>query len=243
MKWRGTIMQKLQCELCSSVDIIKIAPDIFQCQHCGCKYTLEQVKSIISGQVKVTGIKTADDYANDIRTLIDRKQYDRARAQVRRALEVYPVDSTIEELAKRLEIEVNWIKAEAFASKIAPEIYASEDPWYIFDQLIIAAMNGQYDLKRYDKTCSLLLDNLFNYCRVSGKWDNCYTWRIFSPGSPCIKKVSKYTIAILDAFYKKFFDEYRKALKSGRVNHLILDENLLPEIADMIQQGEKNHEK
>ena len=46
-------MQKLQCELCGSIDIIKTAENVFQCQHCGCKYTLEQAKTLIfGGEVK-----------------------------------------------------------------------------------------------------------------------------------------------------------------------------------------------
>ncbi len=44
-------MKKLQCELCGSIDIIKVAPDVFQCQYCGCKYTAEQAKTIIKGEV------------------------------------------------------------------------------------------------------------------------------------------------------------------------------------------------
>ncbi len=46
-------MQKLQCELCGSIDIIKTEDNVFQCQHCGCKYTLEQAKTLIfGGEVK-----------------------------------------------------------------------------------------------------------------------------------------------------------------------------------------------
>lgn len=46
-------MTRLQCELCGSIDIIKTADNVFQCQHCGCKYTLEQAKTLIfGGEVK-----------------------------------------------------------------------------------------------------------------------------------------------------------------------------------------------
>ena len=40
-------MQKLQCELCGSIDILRTDDGFFQCQHCGCKYTLEQAKSLL----------------------------------------------------------------------------------------------------------------------------------------------------------------------------------------------------
>ena len=45
-------MKKLQCELCGSLDILKTADDLFQCQCCGCKYTLAQAKSLL-GTVEV----------------------------------------------------------------------------------------------------------------------------------------------------------------------------------------------
>lgn len=44
-------MKKLQCELCGSVDIIKVDNDVFQCQSCGCKYTSEQAKALMLGEV------------------------------------------------------------------------------------------------------------------------------------------------------------------------------------------------
>lgn len=50
-------MNKLQCELCGSVDIVKIEDNVFQCQYCGCKYTAEEAKKIILGEVT---FKTAD---------------------------------------------------------------------------------------------------------------------------------------------------------------------------------------
>ena len=46
-------MQKLQCELCGSIDILRTNDGFFQCQHCGCKYTLEQAKALL-GTVETT---------------------------------------------------------------------------------------------------------------------------------------------------------------------------------------------
>lgn len=42
-------MKKLQCELCGSVDFVRTDDGMFQCQCCGCKYTIEQAKTILSG--------------------------------------------------------------------------------------------------------------------------------------------------------------------------------------------------
>lgn len=44
-------MRKLKCELCGSIDIVKTANNLFECQHCGCKYTLEQARFLIEGTV------------------------------------------------------------------------------------------------------------------------------------------------------------------------------------------------
>ena len=46
-------MQKLQCELCGSVDIVRTDDGFFRCEHCGCKYTLEQAKAML-GTVETT---------------------------------------------------------------------------------------------------------------------------------------------------------------------------------------------
>lgn len=47
-------MKKLQCELCQSIDIIKIDQDTFMCEHCGCKYTAEQARNLLFGSVETT---------------------------------------------------------------------------------------------------------------------------------------------------------------------------------------------
>lgn len=39
---------KIQCELCGGIDIKKNDEGLFQCQSCGCKYTLNQAKTLLS---------------------------------------------------------------------------------------------------------------------------------------------------------------------------------------------------
>lgn len=46
-------MQKLTCEVCGSNDLQKTDDGFFQCQYCGCKYTLEQAKALL-GTVETT---------------------------------------------------------------------------------------------------------------------------------------------------------------------------------------------
>lgn len=47
-------MNRLQCELCGSTEIVKTDDDVFQCTHCGCKYTTSQAKKIIFGELVLT---------------------------------------------------------------------------------------------------------------------------------------------------------------------------------------------
>ena len=49
-------MKKIQCEVCGSNDIIKTDENVFQCQYCGTKYTLEQAKVLFSGVVQTKAV-------------------------------------------------------------------------------------------------------------------------------------------------------------------------------------------
>lgn len=48
-------MQAMVCELCGSTNIVK-KDDMFQCQHCGAKYSVEEAKKLI-GSVKALIIR------------------------------------------------------------------------------------------------------------------------------------------------------------------------------------------
>ena len=47
-------MQKLKCELCGGIDFTRTEGGLYQCQHCGCNYTLEQARSILNVTAEVT---------------------------------------------------------------------------------------------------------------------------------------------------------------------------------------------
>ena len=79
-------MQKLQCELCGSVDFQRTNDGFFQCQHCGCKYTLEQAKTILGGTVETT---IGDAELN--------RRVENARAQIKIG---QPADETIESIIR-----------------------------------------------------------------------------------------------------------------------------------------------
>ena len=51
-----TYMKKIQCEVCGSNDISKTDDNVFECQYCGTKYTLEQARVLFSGEVKTKAV-------------------------------------------------------------------------------------------------------------------------------------------------------------------------------------------
>ena len=60
-------MTKIQCELCGSTDIMK-EEGFFVCQHCGCKYSLEEArKMMIEGKVDVSGSTVKVDTSNELK--------------------------------------------------------------------------------------------------------------------------------------------------------------------------------
>lgn len=57
-------MKALVCEMCNSQDLIK-QDGMFVCQHCGCKYSVEEArKMMIDGTVNVVGTVTIDNSAS-----------------------------------------------------------------------------------------------------------------------------------------------------------------------------------
>ncbi|MBO5560693.1 MAG: TFIIB-type zinc finger domain-containing protein [Firmicutes bacterium] len=62
-------MKALKCDLCGSVDIIK-KDGFFQCEHCGCKYDIEEVKKmLIEGTVDVSGSTVKIDNSQELNNL------------------------------------------------------------------------------------------------------------------------------------------------------------------------------
>ena len=78
-------MQKLQCELCGSLDIIK-QDGLFICQSCGCKYTLEEAKSLLSGTVTINRSSELDNLVEMIRNAFSDGEYERVIALCEKAL-------------------------------------------------------------------------------------------------------------------------------------------------------------
>lgn len=85
-------MQKLQCELCGSVDIIRMDNGLFQCQHCGCKYTAEQAKAMLGTVETTIGKAECERLLKNAKTYYDLEQYSEAEKTYAEATKQFPHD-------------------------------------------------------------------------------------------------------------------------------------------------------
>ena len=85
-------MQKLQCELCGSVDIIRTDDGFFQCQHCGCKYTLEQAKALLGTVETTIGTAELERLLRNAKAQYDIEQFDAAKSTYEEITKQFPDD-------------------------------------------------------------------------------------------------------------------------------------------------------
>ena len=85
-------MQKLQCELCGSVDIVRTDDGFFQCQHCGCKYTLEQAKALLGTVETTIGKAELERLLKNAKTYYDIEQFDEAKNTYEEVTKQFPDD-------------------------------------------------------------------------------------------------------------------------------------------------------
>ena len=71
-------MQKLQCEICGSTDFKKRDDGLIQCEACGCSYTLEQARNMVSGTVEIIhGQSELEQGLQNVENLAKLCDYDR----------------------------------------------------------------------------------------------------------------------------------------------------------------------
>ena len=85
-------MQKLQCELCGSVDIIRTNDGCFQCQHCGCKYTLEQAKALLGTVETTIGTAERERLLKNAQTQYEIGESNKAKETFAKVTEQFPDD-------------------------------------------------------------------------------------------------------------------------------------------------------
>lgn len=78
-------MKKMQCEVCGSNEIKKVADDIFECQSCGVQYSKEEVQKLL---VEITG-KVKIDRSDDSENMIKRAKQFESSGDTEKAKEYY----------------------------------------------------------------------------------------------------------------------------------------------------------
>lgn len=93
---RRKLMKKIACEMCGSPDLVK-QDGFFVCQHCGCKYTVEEAKKLmIDGVVEVKGTVKVDNsdafpyYLQMAQSAIEGTNAENANKYSDKALEIDP---------------------------------------------------------------------------------------------------------------------------------------------------------
>ena len=85
-------MQKLQCELCGSVDIARTDDGFFRCEHCGCKYTLEQAKAMLGTVETTTGTAERERLLANAQTQFNLGQFAAAEKTYSEVTKQFPDD-------------------------------------------------------------------------------------------------------------------------------------------------------
>ena len=85
-------MQKLQCELCGSVDIARTDDGFFRCEHCGCKYTLEQAKAMLGSVETTIGTAELERLLRNAKAQYDIEQFDAAKSTYEEITKQFPDD-------------------------------------------------------------------------------------------------------------------------------------------------------
>ena len=85
-------MQKLQCELCGSVDIVRTDDGFFQCQHCGCKYTLAQAKALLGTVETTIGTAELERLLKNAKTFLDIGKFEDAEKVYTEITKQFPDD-------------------------------------------------------------------------------------------------------------------------------------------------------
>ena len=149
-------MQKLQCELCGSIDILRTDDGFFQCQHCGCKYTLEQAKSLL-GIVAETTI--GDTELN--------RRVENAKAQIKIG---QPAEETIESIIKDFPASPKGylVFFENYFEKI------------LKDQTINCTMLEYFDNSKYDSLYAIAKDSTEITTDDLDKFFNNYFTKIYN---------------------------------------------------------------
>lgn len=90
------MMQRIHCTACGSSNLTMIGEDTFQCNYCGCKYSTEQVRHILTGCVETyNGSKELSRQLNNIKASISFGDKGEARNGFRSIAKAYTSESIV----------------------------------------------------------------------------------------------------------------------------------------------------
>ena len=86
-------MQRLQCELCGSNDIVK-QEGLYVCQHCGSKYSPNEAKKLlVQGTVQINYLPSTDNLLELADNAFKARKYEEAEEYSNRAIEINAFES------------------------------------------------------------------------------------------------------------------------------------------------------
>lgn len=103
-------MNKVFCEACGNNDLVKGNDDYFVCQHCGTKYTVDAIKTIIQGSVEiVVGKEELHRILNNAKTFSELGGLENRKKSLacsHEAMDNFP--SHIESWISYIELQLEW---------------------------------------------------------------------------------------------------------------------------------------
>ncbi len=148
-------MKRMECEICGGNNLIKTDENVFECQACGCKYTLEQAKSLlqeITGTVSVSNIASAENLLVRARRFLDDLDFDSAKEYCNRVLDIDADNQAANEVMQEIMDVIELFDYyEGLVKQINYGWYFSENSTY-YDKIVLKSTTPtNYDIKCYEK--------------------------------------------------------------------------------------------
>lgn len=86
-------MKKMQCEVCGSTDIKKVADSIFECQSCGVQYDKSEVQKLLvelTGEVKIDRSEEIENALKRAQQFLDEGDFSKASEYYNKVLDLDP---------------------------------------------------------------------------------------------------------------------------------------------------------
>lgn len=252
-------MKKLQCELCGSTDIVKTADNLFLCQHCGCKYTTEQAKTLLGGTVEVTlGGAELQRRLKNAQTRLSFDDYAAAQKIYEELMKEYPGENEIWSKALQCEylayLKGGWTlnreaidrintlyKRALLTGSAAAQLKHENDAFYI--DFVKGAMSKQCKLDMVD-----LFRYVFSLCKSTSKKPellmNNNLWNFIASGISAGVLSGHFKLFPYESIYEKSIfvrkSEASDELPVLRYEDLVMLASMHPKLNEMVNRGYGN---